>query len=150
MSSTLDFWRGLAQWLFCFTPFTQSRAHSFLCGTKIKLNMHSHTQPAHFNMEPCRLCGEKRLPHKQTDAEKQTDNKTESNSQADLWHPKNRPTHIKTQNHPCICYHDGTGGGIRTLAAMETSPAKPPFFINYLHADESRMNVLLKPFEYKE
>jgi hypothetical protein len=61
--------------------------------------MDSHQHPANFNMEPCWMCVEICLCHKSADAEKQTDNKTETCFQPVLWHPAKCLTHIKSITH---------------------------------------------------
>jgi hypothetical protein len=51
---------------------------------KNKRYMHSHPQPAPFNMDAWSVCGEKRIFHKQSDAENRCRSKTELASQAVL------------------------------------------------------------------
>jgi hypothetical protein len=54
---------------------------------------HPHRAP--FNIEACMVCGEKRLCHPETDAEKHCKPKIEPVLQTALWRPLNRSTHIK-------------------------------------------------------
>jgi hypothetical protein len=49
-------------------------------------------------MESCRACGGKRVCHTATGIEKQSETKTESDSQTVLWQPQKIFHHIKRKN----------------------------------------------------
>jgi len=64
--------------------------------------MFPHPQLAPSNMEPCTVCGEKRISRNQTDAEKQPKAKIQLNLQAELWQPQNAHTHTKTKTQKTV------------------------------------------------